>query len=107
MRPPHELPYEPAPFVLPVRGDQFDLSGGEPHLGDAQFLVEERRGGDDPVAVDHHGAGRPAGVGIRHDQPVVEGVVGLAPFGEERTDLLDVRRARLSQDEAVGQRDGR
>ncbi|GAA4224634.1 hypothetical protein GCM10023075_20670 [Streptosporangium album] len=107
VRPPHQRPHEPTTLILPVRGHQLDLAGGEPHIGETQFLIKERRGGDDPIAVDHHGAGRPPGVGIRHDQPVVEGVGRLTAFGEECTDLVKVRRTRLSQDETVSQRDRR
>lgn len=59
--PVHQCPDEPASFVFPVGGNQFDLVGGQVHAADAYFFVEERCGGDDPVAVDDHGAGGPAG----------------------------------------------
>lgn len=76
---------------------------GQADASDAHLLVEERRGGHDPVAVDNHGTSGPARVGVGDNQPVVDGVVRLTALGQERTDLVKIRGPRLSQDKAVGQ----
>jgi hypothetical protein len=101
--PAHQRPDQPAPLVLAIRRDQLDLAGRDRHAAEDEGLVEQRGGGDDPVAVDHHRAGRPTCLGIGHHEPMVDRVRGVATCGEQCTDLVEVVRGTRTQDQPAGQ----